>query len=284
MNRLAASVCKAFIDKCPLEKRAHLLKFLPQEDQQMLHEQGHSYKDPTLGLQSSEDYLKQIHPSWLATLLRMLPKNEIELFLSSLPAKQVDELKKLLLYSNHLAVLSSKGRAFLQNALFNKLKEGEILPLECLPHSPLNMLASLNLAQLQRLIQFLGLHDLALEMKQIIETARLKQIQASLTAEEQHYIKKLMQKKEPVSFKKMTLSNWKGDTEALKSALEKRGLNRLAKALYGQDPSLIWYVKHHLDTDRAETLQALCTSLDSTDASRQLVDQVVSVISHLHLP
>ena len=211
-----------------------LLSFLAPQDVDELLSFGPTYKDPTKGLQKAEAYLKHVHPSWLSPLLRMLASNEIALFLSCLPSLHADELKKLLLNSSNLVHLTPPAKSFLQETLLRKLREKEVLPIECLPASPLNALVELTEAELRKVAHFLGLHDLAIEIKHIIDTARLKKIYAALPHAEQQFIKRLLQKKEPIVFKKMEINRWHGDLDSLTLALEKRGWNRLGKALYDQ--------------------------------------------------
>ena len=125
------------------------------------------------------------------------------------------------------------------------------------------------------------MHDLASEIRQIIDTIKLKRIYSLLSTAQINYLKTLIYRKEPVVFKKLELTKWDGHTETLQSALEQRGINRLAKALYNQEPSLLWYIAHRLDTDRGGALIKLCTSLDHPQAALLLAEQVAQLIHAL---
>jgi hypothetical protein len=131
------------------------------------------------------------------------------------------------------------------------------------------------------LIALLSMHDLAVEIRQIIDTAKLKRIYGILTQPQTIFLKTLIYRKEPVVFKKLELNKWDGHTETLASALEQRGINRLAKALYLEDRSLLWYISHRLDTDRGSSMIKLHMPLDHPRAAILLAEQVISLIQSI---
>src|ERR1700722_9315077 len=192
MNATAAIVCKSLLQRCPQEKREQLFRFLSQEDQIILHELPDAYYgDPAQGFSTPAAELKTIHFSWFDPLFRTFSESEVRLFLSALTPEQATGLKKLLLFSNHGAELNSSMRPFFEATLWKKISEKEQTPIECLPDSPLNALLELSPATFSSLVDYLGIHDLATEVKQIIETARLKQIHAALKPGELAYLKTL---------------------------------------------------------------------------------------------
>ena len=202
-------------------------------------------------------------------------------FASQLPrsVKKRSELKKILLFSNHFPALTIQAKSFLQEHLYSKIKEEEdLLPMECLPDHPLNFLLDLESEQILHLINLLGLYDVAFDLRHIIETAKIKQIYAALTQKEREFLQSLMQQKEPIAFKRMGLDKWDGSVSNLKSLINQRGLNRLAKALYGQEESLIWYISHKLDTGHAASLQKLCTDLKHPQGIAVLIREISDLI------
>ena len=102
-------------------------------------------------------------------------------------------------------------------------------------------------------------------------------VKASLVA----YLKTISQKKETLSFKKMALTQWDGNPEHFKTMLHQRGINRLAKSLYGESSSLLWHLAHRLDIERANILQKLCKPLDHPQAVGVLRAQVSELIQSL---
>lgn len=279
-------ICNAFLHKCPPQKRADLLNHLTDKEKHSLESLPKTYRDPTQGIEPVSAQLERIHFSWFAPYLRTLSEREIKLFAAALSDSQASGLKKSLRLSGSLATLTPGAKTYLQETLMKEVSAdmADLLPIECLPDSTLNPLLSLKMADVLILVSFLGLHDLAVEMRHIIETSKLKKISEALTAEELKYVKILMQSREPVSFSRIGLANWQGDKENLKAIIQQRGINRLAKALYGQHPSFIWHFAHKLDADRGMAVQKLCVPLENVSAAKLLVAQVLELLSFMRKP
>lgn len=269
----------AFLQKCPPDKQKSLMAHLPEADRKLIESLPKTREDPS---QAAKDPIAEIHFSWFAPYLRSLPERDIRLFFSALTPQQAEGLKKSLLFSGTGAAIGEPAKKFLQATLFQKISadQADLLPVSFLPDTPLFPLLEMNLADLNTVIDYLGLHDLAVEMRQIIEKAKLDNIYKVLSSEEQSYLKILMQSREPVAFSRMGLSNWRGDAESLKNMMRYRGLNRLAKALHGQHPSFIWHLCHHMDTDKAVMLQKLIAPLENAAAGKLLVSQIVELLSY----
>ncbi len=242
--------------------------------------------DPTMGAPSWSRQLAEIHFSWFGPLFRNMPQREIRLMLSCLSLEQAAELNKSLRFMNGHAPISPLGLSFLQETLWKKLTGdvADLLPRPLLPQTPLSVLLDLKTADLHALIDFLGLHDISVELKQIIDTSRLKKIYAALSANEQNYLRVLMQSREPVTFTPIGIANWQGDGAALKALVRSRGVNRLAKALYGQDPSFLWHVVHKMEIERALNLQKMCAPMENLTASKVLISQILELISFMRNP
>ncbi len=278
MDTTATLVWHAFIHSSPPDKRNRFLHCLSPELSEEINQLPLPSFDIHKGIEALEEELPKIHFSWLAPLLRSFPENEIKLFLSCLTGEQIKDLKQALLLSNTLPVPSTIGAAYLRKTLFHFIAEPQLIPVSCLPADPLNSLLELTHEELISLIDLLSMHDLSVEIRHIIETSKLKDIHSLLSKAQTAFLKTLLHKKEAVSFKKMGLQNWKGDREALRAMLLQRGINRIAKALYGRSPSLLWYVAHRLDAEKGQLLINLCTALDHPRASVLLSEQVVELI------
>lgn len=283
MSTIALIVCKAFLQKCHPKKRESLISYLPAAEKSLVESLPPTHGDPAQGFESLAEFLNKIHFSWFSTFLRTLAENEIRLFVASLSEHQAKGLKKILRLSNSLPALTSFSKHFFHERLLDALKEKNQIPLpiSCLPVSPMNVLLELDEEELNALVKYLGLHDLALELRYIIETAKLKLIHTAFSEEELHYLKTLMQQKEALSFKRMNLDRWDGSIEDLKSMLQQRGLNRLAKSLFGLDPNLIWHLRHRFDTEKAASLQKLSTALEHPKAATVLMQQVIDTASFI---
>jgi hypothetical protein len=281
METTSLIVWQSWLQASPASRRSSLMRCISTELSKELQALPVLSLGARVGPDPSEEELSQIHYSWLAPFLRSLPESEIKLFLSSLGPEQIKGLKQLLLLSNTFPSPSTLGKTYLRKALFAMIATEELIPMSCLPEDPLNSLLNLSSEELSSLIDLLSMHDLSTEIRHIIETSRLKEIYGLLTKAQTTFLKTLLHKKEPVSFKKMGLSSWKGDREGLRFLLLQRGLNRIAKSLYGKNASLIWHIAHRLDAERGQILMKLCTALDHPRASALLCEQVVELISAL---
>ncbi len=277
MDTTALTVWHSLLQTAP-EQSALLSRDLAAELQQLPK----LSIDPHHPQMNFDDELSRIHFTWFSPFLRSLPENEIKLFTSALSPEQIKGLKQILLFSNSLPAPSPLGKEYLRNTLWETLTPSEdLIPPSSLPQNPLNTLLELSPKEFSSLIDLLSMHDLSIEIRQIIETSKLKSIYSLLSKPQNAFLKTLLHKKEPVSFKKMGLLNWKGDRHSLKSLLFQRGINRIAKALYGHHPSLIWYVAHRLDSEEGQQLMTLCIPLDHPKAAQILSDQVVELIHAL---
>ncbi len=258
------------------------MKCLGPGERELIASTPSTFGDPLKSKESPEELLGWIHTSWITPFLRTLSGKEIGLFLAALNPTKAAAVSKELLYSGKIPALSDLGKSFLRETLVRYLtaEVEDLLPIECLPESPLNDLIALRAETLVNFLDLLGLHDLAVEMKQIIDRQRLAKIEEALTSEQLQYLKILLQSHEPVAFSLMGLLNWNGEKEKLKMLIRQRGANRLAKALYGQNPSLIWYVLHRLDVEKALFVQKLSAPVDNPRAGQLLIQQVVELINY----
>ena len=153
-----------------------------------------------------------------------------------------------------------------------------LLPVDYLPPSPLNKHSEPSKAQLINLIDLLAMHDLAVEIRQIVETKILKKIYSFLSEEQRRFLKLTAARHEVSPPPKIGLDRWDGNEESLRHLLHKKGLARLGSALSGQDPSLAWYVCHLLDIGRGSALFKLCEREGSASAVDTAVRQVEELL------
>jgi len=227
----------------------------------------------------SEDLLDCVHFSWLAPYLRTHSTHDLPFLLAALNPAQKEGLEKLLGYRNGVPPLEPIAKRHLRTHLRSVATQNQsLIPLSCLPESPLNPLAELEEKRLLKLIRFLGLHDLSLEMRQIIATATLKKIFHSLAKDEGEYLNSLLLHREPLVFKRLFLEKWDGTKENLENLLEERGLQRLAHALQFASPSLSWYITHRLDIQLASTLLSYTEKPSHTRAESLLTGQIEKIL------
>jgi hypothetical protein len=283
MRSSSRVILKAVLEGCSPTERSSLLKFLAPIERQVLEKMPQTYGDPLRDNETDEAMLAWIHPSWVSPFLRTLSEKEIGFFLAALTPSQSQAVGKELLYSGKLPSLSEMGKTYLQKTLLGYLTAEieDLLPISSLPDSPLNALLDLNNETLNLSLDFLGLHDLCVETKQIIEKTKLSKIYEALIPAQLNYLRILLQSPEPVAFAKMGLTHWNEDKEKLKVLIRQRGANRLGKALYGQDPSLVWYLLHKLDFERALLVKKLTSSLDNARAVQILIGQILEYITYI---
>ncbi len=282
MKHLGWLVCRTFIEKRKKESRRALFSFLTPADREKISTLSPPSQDISAGFDLNSELLKWTHPSWFTPLLRSFSEKEICLFLSSLDKAKADLLRKSLKCSMPLVPLTSLAQSFFKEKMAHFLMTEEVLPLEALPKTALRPLLDLPSEDLRLLIELLGLHDLAVELKQIIDSTQLKKIFSVFPKEKEIFLKSLAHKKEHVLFRRIEISRWDGKAETLLQILFQRGLNRLAKALYPESPYFLWHVKRRIEMEDAEILSSLCKSLEHPRAYSFLSAQVLDAISFIH--
>lgn len=123
-----------------------------------------------------------------------------------------------------------------------------------LPSSALKVLLKIPESSLLILIDYLGLHDLAAETKQVVDKQILGKIENALNPSERKFLAYCTQQLILWVPPKFNLKNWNGDRNTLHNLLHARGITRLAKATITQDPNFRWHLVHRLDINRGKLL------------------------------
>jgi hypothetical protein len=152
--------------------------------------------------------------------------------------------------------------------------------MDYLPPSPMNRLLNLSKRQIIGLIDLLSIYDLAIEVRQIVETKILKKLYSFLTDAERKLLKQIAARPEPFTPPKIGLERWNGEEDSLRHSLHKRGLSRLGLALSGQDPALIWYICHQLDIGRGNALFKQCIKEEGAGSPEIALRQVDELLGH----
>lgn len=261
------------------------LRCLPREEAQAILRLDVSGNNPSLILANPLEKIQKIHYSWLIPAIESLPKTLHSTLLEALPPNSAAKLESLLKPAKptHATgkALASPIRTFLLNSILSHLPHNEALPLSLLPQTVLTPLAEWNKNDLIELIDFLGLYDLAEEMRQIIDQKRLKQLYICLSKKKRPFLHTCLRQKEKISSPRLDLGTWTGDCRKLDQLLHRRGLLRLGKALCGQHPDLIWHLIHLLDTGRGKLIEKYYSPAVVTGVTPVLVQQVVSVMNFL---
>lgn len=280
MNKIAFCTLRSLIMSS--QKKKDLLAFLSEEMQTVIQTSHKENIEITNTDSSIYEQLDAIHFSWFVPHLRSLTEKDAKLFISCLPIQQIQELKKALMLSQAFPKPTILAKKYLTQELFKTIAPENLIPPCFLPQHPLLALLDLNNTQLNTLIELLAMHDLAVEIPQIISTQKLKLIDSALTKEQTTYLQKILTQKEPVIFKKIGLSEWNTDIEMLKNALIQRGLNRLAKAIYPIHASFTWYITHHLEMEKGTLLNKLSTATNALQTADLLKNQILLLMKTLN--
>ncbi|MBA3721037.1 MAG: hypothetical protein H0W88_01380 [Parachlamydiaceae bacterium] len=223
--------------------------------------------------------LETMHYSWIKPLVESFPVEVQPLIVGALAPAQSASLQKITNISP-LSV-SSVVKNFIVNRLYTLLEKEHHLPVEYLPTTELTPLTTWNKKELVHLIDFLGLHDLAAEIRNIVNKRHLENIYSCLTPKQLYYLKVCTYQKEKLVPPKLGINPAEKNCDRLKVLIHQRGLLRLGKALSGQHPDLFWYIVHTLDIGRGKILMNYYKSQPIPNVTPILKLQVTNVMNFL---
>lgn len=256
------------------------LEGMDQSDQQMVMSQKIPSTDLAPAFSSQREKLSKIHYSWLAPKISNLPKDKIPIILSLLPEPTAAKLKEYLKLNVPVSNVTPLFQDFLFNQLSGQLQLEEVTPVEYLPECSLMPLLKLKKAELVDLIDFLGIYDLADEVKRIVDRNKLKQIYETLTPKKHDFLRQCLHLREKLVTPKLNLERWDGDHDKLNNVLYQRGIIRLGYALSGQNPDFVWHVVHTLDVGRGNQLLKQCNKEEIPGVTAAVTLQVLNVIKY----
>lgn len=177
--------------------------------------------------------------------------------------------------------ISNIAKAFILNRLYQYLEINEHLPIEYLPETEFSLLTKWTKAQFIDLIDYLGLYDLASEVRHIVNRNYLKNIYTCLTPKQFYYLKVCLHQKEQLVSPKLGIDPTKQDCPQLKRIIHRRGLLRLGRALCGQHADLVWHIAHTLDMGRDNLLLKEYQPEELPKVTQILKQQVLNLINFL---
>jgi len=280
MRSSVGMILNAFLSREGAEKRERLLSFLSESERAKISQMPPFEESFTPEGFSNEPMLERVHWSWFLPTLKSYSPPEQSLFLAALEDPSAKPLTELIPCKISKEPLTTVGRAYLRKVLLDSLigPHDRLVPAGYLPPSSLNRLLQLSKKQLTQLIDLLAMHDVASEVRQIVETKILKKLYSFLSEAQKRILKQVAAKPEPFSLPKIGLDRWDGTEESLRHVLHRRGLGRLGIALSNQDSALIWYVCHQLDIGRGNALFKLSTKEAVTSVIEAAVRQVEELL------
>jgi hypothetical protein len=269
-------------------KQQALLSLLPEKNRPQLASIGE--QDAKKALPIAPLWLEHIHYSHLIAPLEKIKKELRPYVLASLPEAQKEPLIKLeKLKAEEIPSLSPIAKTFFCQFLWRewKQKDEEALPLSLLQETPLSSLLSLTKRELIELVDLIAMHDLVDELRAIVDKKLIVSILQNLSPNQQKYLKVcLHQKAKPISISLNIKELYKNKALFLKT-LHKRGLKRLAIALSGEPPDLVFHLSHIFDSGRGQILLANWQKEEiplATVAGKAQVAHIVQILQHKATP
>lgn len=256
-----------------------LQKFLPQEDLTNLTNFNIQSTDFLPLLYEPLRLIQQMHYSWIQALLDKMPSHLYPYILGSLSTKQSSRLGKIL--SVIPTTPSKPVQAFFINKLFSLAKPKNHLPIEYLPETELSPLAKWNKKDLTQLIDFLGLYDLASEVRRIVDKRYLDNLYSCLTPAQLSYLRICLYQKDKLVSPKLGINPSEKNCEKLKSILHLRGIARLGKGLSGENTDLLWYLTHTLDIGRGKLLMNFYKTEAIPNITNLLKSQILNIMNFI---
>ncbi len=257
------------------------LNLLPSDDAKQIFNQDAVTTDIDSLFVKPQEFLKNIHYSWVAPHVQKFPKHMQELVVSALPNPLAAGLKKYLEISTLSTMMPTRAKAFFLKELYDQIKQPSVLPFALLPKNNLSVLLNLSRQELVNLVDFLGLYDLTEEVKQIVDKKDLQRVYVCLDNKKLQFIRTCLHQKNKLAQQKLDLQKWNGDKAELLQTLHKRGLYRLGKALSGSSPDFLWHFMRRFDTVRSSILEKYCNKQSIQGVTSSYVQQVINVLNFL---
>jgi hypothetical protein len=229
-----------------------------------------------------EEIIGTVHYSWFLEPLKEMPKPTRAILMNSLPSGHAEPLAEIFnTPSTPTTDLSPAVRSFLLSHLYEKIEGiGEVIPEAYLAPEPLQPLLALNRPMLLELFDLLGLYDLAVNVKKIVNKEKLEQINSCLSPLRRKFLNLLVSHPARLQISELDLTSWKGDGNKLNKILHRRGIIRVAKALSGSSQDFLWHVVHRLDTGRGDIIKRYYSE-EAMPISSVLTEQVLYIINVL---
>lgn len=257
------------------------LSLLPQDDAKQILSQNVITSDIDPIFVKPQEFLKNIHYSWVLPYVQKLPKHIQELLISALPNPLAAGLKKYLKISSTRVPMPKRASAFFVRKIYSQIQQPDVLAPEFLPKGNLSVLLDLSRKELVDLVDFLGLYDLAEEVRHIVDKKSLQTVYACLDNKKLQFVSMSLHQKSRFVVPKLDLQKWNGNCTELLHTLHERGLYRLGKALSGSHPDFLWHLSRRFDTGRGAILEKYYTKQASPGVTSALVQQVINVMNFL---
>jgi hypothetical protein len=221
--------------------------------------------------------LKKKHYSWLLDTLNTLPQKNLKLYLAALDKTIRAKLMKHFKLEEVLPIENPFLKKVLLTNLAKQTVDFSILPTEYLDKNPLLKLLDCTKEQLEYLFNFLGLYDLAKELKEVVDKNILLKVRHTLSDKENAFLDTLISQKTLWSLPKIGLRTWV--EEDVHRRLQKQGLTRCALALSGSQPDFIKHVCYKLDRGRGQFILKVVKEKPLIPATKICQGELMSLLN-----
>jgi hypothetical protein len=233
-------------------KKAHLISYLPERMRSKLTDP--QFPEKTLSVVMTPEKLqRRVDVSHFKAFIDNLPDAEKTFYISAFPAYKRIQLDKDGTYENEFK--SEKFSHFVLNTLFSKALKEFPAP-TILPYHPTIELLSDSGIALSKLIHYLGLIDIAAEVKKIISQDKLKQLQSEFDGEEVDFMNKISKKERPI-LSQINLSAYDGNKDLLNQLITNRGLYRFVQGIKKAPAQYRFFFTYFLPKNLSEQMTIL---------------------------
>lgn len=237
--------------------RRGLSDYLTLSYQNHLRNQLVASVEPKVWLHEPYPFLRSIDASWLEPHYRNL------LQLCTSPQKRLAHFAYQTLWES----ITKRTPNLIPFQMASQLEFGDLL--------------NLSKDQLLQCCSLLGLVDLALDLRRVVETKTMQAVQNALTKEQTLYISKLARTPSSIDFGSMNLSSWNGATDTLQEMILQRGTNRFAKAIFGINEQIIWYLERIQPQKISAAWKSKIIDLKNPSAHKSLRGELQAVCTHI---
>lgn len=194
------------------------------------------------------EWIAAIHYSWIEPFMAKVPESLKPYMASALTEAVAAHLKIKRAFVDPAVV------HFFEKELFAQLAGPDILPFSLIPTSELDPLLFMNKARVVHLIDLLGIQDIALDFKKVIDKDLQLRLAALLTPLQKQYLNYVI-KEEIIPLQQSKPGPFWLDHKNPAALIHSAGLWRLTRLVGGEEKSWQWYFMHYLDKGRGLQMQ-----------------------------
>lgn len=224
---------------------------------------------------SYQSFLNQFHPIRIYECIKKLPEEIQDLTFSSLPENQIANIQKR--FTLPIKQIPECYKKLFMKKLLEHMYEKMPIIQEFDPNAAQDKLLQLPSHLIIRLCDLLGMYDLSIEIRHVINQKMLQNIYHAITDSQSNFLRRHLQSSEyHPDIPKLNLLNWSGDKTSLSKAIHYRGLIRFCVALSSYESSVLKFLSYKLDPQRSEFLN----DYKKTNIDERLAQQMSILLDH----